>query len=141
MPPSRPVRLAGLGIALAGLLTACGGGSTSPTTTLDRDCGAVTDATVTLRLVDPNHVTRDEVRSNVAGAERLAASAANASTPALRAAAHRIAITAEEYAAALRAHQLEHAVSLEALLRQEAGPLARLCGLAPSEVYGAPASH
>lgn len=123
------------------LLTACGGGSTAPTTALDRDCSAFSSATVSLRLANPRVASLEFIRNDVAAAERISRAADDVTTPDVKAAAQAIADTAEPYAAALRAHRFERAVALEGVLRQHADRFGSVCGLPASAVYGLPANR
>ena len=139
MPRSRPA-LASLVCGGLIVLAACGG-STAPTTALDRDCSTFSSATVSLRLFPPRGARPQLIQENVAAAERIARAASEVTTPDVKAAARAIADTAEPYAAALRAHRIERAVSLEGVLRQHADRFGSICGLAPSAVYGLPANR
>jgi len=136
----RSSALASLACGSVLVLAACGG-STAPTTALDRDCSAFSSATVSLRLSNPRVANEDLIRSNVAAAEQIAQAADDVTTPEVKDAAQAIADIAEPYAAALRAHRFERAIALEGLLRQRADRFGSVCGLPASAVYGLPANH
>jgi hypothetical protein len=126
---------------LLGVLAACGGGSTAPTTNLDRDCSTLTSATVRLRLVDPDNVTPKQIQDNIAAVERLQNSSDALISEQMLALQNAVTPTAVAYVAALRAGQTERAVALEGTLRRKAVPIARTCGLQPAQVYGLPANR
>lgn len=137
---SRRTALASLACGGLVVLAACGGGSTAPTTALDRDCGTFSSATVSLRLASP-HGGQELIASNVAAAERISRAADEVTTPEVKEAAQSIADAAEPYAAALRAHRVERAIALEGILRQRADRFSSVCGLPASAVYGLPANR
>ena len=116
-------------IALATLLTACGGGGkTAPPTDIDRDCAGATAAARQIVLQNPTSITDADITRITAAADQLAA-AGDAATTAVADPARQLAQTAKAYADALVSKNVERATILEGQLRREAVPVAQACGL------------
>ena len=139
--PGSASLLAGGLVGLLGVLTACGGGSTAAVTPHDRDCSALTSATVQLRLLDPRFIKHKQVQDEVAAVERLANIGDALRTPQIRALHALVTPVATQYVAALRIGNHERAIALEGTLRRKAVPIARACGLQPAQVYGLPTNR
>jgi hypothetical protein len=119
----------------AGLLTACGGGSSAPVTSLDRDCGTVTAATRNFRVVNPSTANAIVIRVDTRSAAAITKAAGKVSSNRLQRAAAQLGRDAQDFVAAIKSHAVEHATSLGAALRRDAVPIAAICGLESPQVF------
>ncbi|MDX6288121.1 MAG: hypothetical protein QOG53_3606 [Frankiales bacterium] len=114
-------------ILALGLAAACGGSSDIKLTDSERDCAAVTAAARQVVLVDPRKATPEDLERNKTAAETLESAAASATTEVAEP-ARALAGSATAYVAALEKRDALRATANEGLLRQQAVPLAQVCG-------------